>query len=602
MTLKKMKRMIKMKIKTSISLAFGIITSLAILNSHKALAQDKDGKVITEPEAKEAVKRTKPILDNLDSLLVLWYVKGNASAKTKRAQNVRGYKEGEIPQFTDSVYAERLRMIESPLPFTYNSTVKAYIDLYAYRKRAQVEKMLGISEYYFPIMEEIFDRYKMPVEIKYLSIVESALNTRAVSVVGATGLWQFMYSTGKMYDLKVNSYVDLRKDPVKSTEAAAKYLRDLHNLFGDWFLAIAAYNCGPGNVNKAIRRSGGKRTFWEIYRYLPIETRGYVPAFIAATYVFTYHQEHNLYPVEISLPTLTDTVMVNRDINFKVLSNGLDISMDLLKDLNPQYKMGIIPGRGKSYTLVLPIKSASLFVSLSDSLYAKYAGQLPEDIGANFDRNSITPIRRTKPTATATLTNTADKKRITYLVKSGDNIGILADVYDVSVSDIRRWNKLRKNQLLRGQRLIVYIPANQTEYYNKINKMTQLQKKRLSQIEPDFIGKNETGNVDNANPGDKTLVAAPIKKTGTTVQKKSPNESTTQKKELQKVQNTQKKEEVNDDDKNEPQYTSYVVKRGDTFWNLSQKFGIKVEDLKNDNGLKVAQDLKIGLKIKIRKP
>ncbi|MGZ5302957.1 MAG: lytic transglycosylase domain-containing protein, partial [Bacteroidia bacterium] len=206
------------------------------------------------------VQQSGDILKNLDSLMKLWYLKNTTYNKAKKSENIYGYRADEVPTFSDSVYSSRIEKINSPLPYVYNDKVKGFINLYAVRKRQQVEKMLGLSEFYFPIYEEVLDKYNMPLEIKYLSVVESALNPRAVSRVGATGLWQFMYTTGIMYKLNVDSYVDDRKDPYESTEAAALFLKDLHNLFGDWFLAIAAYNCGPGNVNKAIRRSGGKRT------------------------------------------------------------------------------------------------------------------------------------------------------------------------------------------------------------------------------------------------------------------------------------------------------------------------------------------------------
>lgn len=534
------------------------------------------GKAQGGNSGEEEVKRSRQIQANLDSLMDLWYVRSNAPARNRKQLNIRNYAPNEVPRFTDSVYMARIKAIESPLPYTYNSTVKAFIELYAMRKRAQVERMLGLSEYYFPIMEEILDRYKMPIEIKYLSVVESALNTRAVSRVGATGLWQFMASTGIMYNLPVNSYIDMRCDPVKSSEAAARYLSDMyHNVFKDWFLALAAYNCGPGNVNKAIRRSGGKRSFWEIYPYLPVETRGYVPAFIAASYVFIYHQEHNLYPTEIALPTLTDTVIVNREVNFATISEVIGIKMDVLRDLNPQYKLGIVPARSKSYSLVMPIKDAAEFVARRDSIYSYYSRKQPEDKGATFDRlaaeeavpRKVTPSPN--PAQNAAIAN-APKTRIYYVVKSGDNMALVADIFDVSTSDVRRWNKLKRNQLMKGQRLTLYVLASQKKYYMSINNMTLLQKKRISQNEPAFL-RNE--GAEEAQPEAETR-----KETGDNTKTKTPAK------------------------KPAAEEKTHVVQTGETLWRISQKYpGVTVNDIVKLNGLSSPNDVKAGQTLKIGK-
>jgi membrane-bound lytic murein transglycosylase D len=274
-----------------------------------------------------------------------------------------------FPQFHDSVYIDRLERLPVQVDLAYNKMVRNYIRVYTGKRRELVQVVLGLSEYYFPIFDEIFDYHSIPLELKYCSIIESALNPRAVSRARATGIWQFMYGTGRMYGLTINSLVDERRDPIKSTHAAARFMKDLYRIYGDWTLVIAAYNCGPGNVNKAIRRSGGKRNFWDIYYYLPRETRGHVPAFIAATYTMNYHQEHLLYPRPIELPIPADTIMVNDNLHLEQVAAVLGIPIEMLRDINPQYKYDIIPGKEKSYALKIPVKYSMQFLELEDSIF-----------------------------------------------------------------------------------------------------------------------------------------------------------------------------------------------------------------------------------------
>ncbi len=528
------------------------------------------------------VQQSRDILKNLDSLMNLWYVKNTTYNKAKKSENIYGYRADEVPVFSDSVYAARIEKINSPLPYVYNDKVKGFINLYAMRKRQQVEKMLGLSEFYFPIYEEVLDKHNMPLEIKYLSVVESALNPRAVSRVGATGLWQFMYGTGIMYKLNVDSYVDDRKDPYQSSEAAALFLKDLHNLFGDWFLAIAAYNCGPGNVNKAIRRSGGKRTFWEIYPFLPEETRGYVPAFIAVTYVFQYHREHNLYPQTVSLPKMVDTVIVDKEVNFASISKVLDVDIEMLRDLNPQYKKDIVPARTKPLFLRLPATKAYAFGELKDSICTLYAlscapKQPVAEKKAAPDPNDTTS--NGQQTASAAQDNAAPQKqqeetgshkvKVYYTVKAGDNLGLVADWFDVSIYSLRRWNNLNGNNIPVGRRLTVMVPSEKATHYKKINTMSKVQKSRLSAPR-------------NAEPEhEETRVAA--------------NNKPAQLKTTPKAPDTKKAA----DNKN-VQY--YVVQRGDTLWSIAQRFpGVTVEDLKEVNGIRDNRSLQLGQKIKIQK-
>ena len=255
----------------------------------------------------------------------------------------------QVPYFPDSVYLYRLDSLNSAITLSYNNIVRNFIELYTVKKRQQLATMLGLSEYYFPLFEEVLAANSMPLELKYLPVIESALNPVARSRARACGLWQFMYPTGKMYKLEINSYIDERYDPARATEAAICYLKDLYNIYGDWILVIAAYNCGPGNVNKAIRRSGGKKNYWDIYYHLPRETRGYVPAFIAAMYSFNYYKEHNIYPIESTLPRLCDTVIIEKALHFDQICKNMEVSVEELRDINPQYIKAV------SYThLTLP--------------------------------------------------------------------------------------------------------------------------------------------------------------------------------------------------------------------------------------------------------
>lgn len=576
-----------------------------------ALAQKKES-------PSEDVKHSQDILTNLDTLMTLWYVKNASPVKNKHSINIRGYKLDDVPTFSDSVYASRIRKIESPLPLTYNATVKAFIDLYAVRKRDQVERMLGISQYYFPIFEEILDKHNMPLELKYLSIVESALNTRALSKVGASGLWQFMYGTGVLYNLEVNSYIDSRKDPYKATEAAAVYLKDLHNVFGDWFLAIAAYNCGPGNVNKAIRRSGGKRTFWEIYNYLPIETRGYVPAFIAATYVFTYHQEHNLYPMEVALPTMVDTVVITKEISFDPIAKVLNLPIDELRDLNPQYKKDVIPARGRNFFLRLPATKAYAFTSYKDSIYRLYTAYLAQahPSVSPTDTDGITEIGTSRGRNGRRHHENSEWAKVRYTVKAGDNLAMIADLFDVSTYSLKRWNNIRHNKVNIGQRLNINVPADKLYNYKRINTMTAYQKKKLlrtghtrdeegQQEEPKTLAANN----HKAKAGDKKKTKEQVvyvdEEDDPAPEKDNAKTAAVAKTETPKPKKVKDVEETESDKTataNVGKISYYVIQKGDTLWSIAQRFpGVTVEDIMKVNGIKDNHSIQVGQKIKITK-
>ena len=307
---------------------------------------------------------------NLDSLMSLY--------RSKKYLSMPGDCEmkNENPVFTPEEYIDRLRRMPTVMEMGYNDIVQRFIDRYMARLRHSVSYMLGATNFYVPIFEEALEAYQVPLELKYLPVIESALNPRAVSRVGATGLWQFMLGTGKQYGLEVNSLVDERRDPVRSSYAAARYLRDLYRIFGDWNLVIAAYNCGPGNINKAIHRSGGEKDYWRLYPYLPAETRGYVPAFIAANYAMTYYCEHGICPMSTKLPLETDTVVVDRDVHLEQIAKVLDLDIEMLRSLNPQYRRDIVPGATKKYAIRLPMADTGRFIDMQDSIYSYRTSEL----------------------------------------------------------------------------------------------------------------------------------------------------------------------------------------------------------------------------------
>ncbi len=373
--------------------------------------------------------------NNLDNLLHSWIV-GHAQKSNCR--------NSEIPtNITDSVYKLRLSKLPCIMEMPFNNSVKAFIELYTVRKRQQMEYMLGMSDYYFPIFEHVLNANNLPLELKNLPIIESALNATAVSRVGAAGLWQFMIPTGRMYGLEVNSLVDERLDPVKSTHAAARFLKDLFSMYGDWHLVIAAYNCGPGNVNKAIRRSGGKRDYWAIYPYLPAETRGYVPIFIAANYSTHYAAQHNICKAKVNMPVITDTIMIKEKVHFEQISQVLNIPIEQIKLLNPQYKKNYIPGNIKPYALCLPLNYANGFYEKYDEIVKHNADTL---INNRRDETEILTI--TKP-----VTTTVRGQVKYHTVKKGQTLGYIAAKYGTSVTKLKKANNIKGSMIQLGQRL-----------------------------------------------------------------------------------------------------------------------------------------------------
>ena len=422
------------------------IIFLFLLATTQVKAQSVDV-VIREngTERKESIDLPKSMTYPLDSLLNDWKAKNYIDlGKDCSTAEVN-------PLFSDSVYIDRLSRIPAVMEMPYNDIVRKFIDMYAGRLRNQVSFMLSACNFYMPIFEEALDAYGLPLELKYLPIIESALNPSAVSRAGASGLWQFMIGTGKIYGLESNSLIDERRDPIKSSYAAAHYLQDLYQIFGDWTLVIAAYNCGPANVNKAIRRAGGSRDYWQIYPYLPQETRGYVPAFIAANYVMNYYCEHNICPMTTTLPPSTDTIIVDRDVHFDQIVAVCNVKAEEVKALNPQYRTGLIPGAKKSCILRLPTHGISAFIAAGDSVYTYKSDEL-------FTNRSEVAVSQSAKKSSATRSRSSKSSRSksrTHTIRSGETLSTIAKRYGTTVSKLKRLNGIKGTSIRAGKKLKV---------------------------------------------------------------------------------------------------------------------------------------------------
>lgn len=366
----------------------------------------------------------------LDSLLNARYRDYYSLSKPRRNADQRQQRDLAA---TDDLYRRRVEQMESAIPLTYNPVVREAIDMYVHRKSNLMSLMLSRASYYFPIIEEELDRQGLPLELKYLAIVESALNPTAVSRMGATGLWQFMLRTGKVYGLEINSLVDERMDPRESTRAMCEYFKDMYALYGDWMLAIAAYNCGPGNVNKAIRRSGGKQDFWEIFPHLPRETRSYVPFFIAAFYSMEYYRDHDIHPSTIRMPIATDTVHIGVRCTTRELAEMTGVPLDTVELLNPKYKKGIIPGNQAPQVVELPAPEAITFAAEKDSILSvRFARkELPEEAAEE------------------------QQEHITHTVRKGESLAVIARRHGVTVEQLMEWNHLSSRMIHPGQPLVI---------------------------------------------------------------------------------------------------------------------------------------------------
>jgi membrane-bound lytic murein transglycosylase D len=513
---------------------FLLITALGFFEYHVASQQQETLNSIIN----DTIITDLNFDENLDSLLNLYYV-GQALANDPEFWNNNS--DSLVPAFTDSVYIERLKKIPTVIDLTYNSVVRRYIDVYTKQKRGSVGVMLGLSQYYFPLFDDVFDYYDIPNEMKYMSIIESALNPRAYSRTRAVGLWQFMYGTGRLYGLTVNSLVDERRDPIKSTHAAARFVKDLYAIYNDWILVVAAYNCGPGNVNKAIRRSGGKRNYWDIYYYLPRETRGHVPAFIAATYMMNYYKEHHLKPVPVSFPITSDTVMLTRNLHLSQVSEVLGIPLQLLRDMNPQYRTDIIPASGKPMPLRLPLEQTAKFIDFEEDIFAYKDSVF-------FNNEKIITSPTSMDSRGFEEPPPGNYAKLVYTVKEGDNLGFISMWYNVRISDIRYWNNIRHNTIRSGQKLAIYVPRNSVSKYENINTLSFRDKQSR-------IGKT---------------VTTPVEK---------PAQIVTSGQGL----------------------VIYTVKQGDTIWDIMKKYpGVTEAEIKTLNNLTDVSKIKPGQELKIK--
>ena len=497
-----------------------------------------------------------PIVSMLDSLVTLTHVvRFNNLGCNNFSDMVSN--SGIVPSFSDETYARRIAQISSPIPLSYNKYVKQYIQIYADKKRCLTQRMMGLSNFYFPMYEENLDREGLPLEFKYLSVVESALNPTAKSRVGATGLWQFMYNTGLVYNLKINSYIDERKDPVKATKAACQYFKEMYGIYHDWLLVIAAYNCGPGNVNRAIKRSGGKTNFWEIMPYLPKETRGYVPAFIAVTYVMNYAKEHNIMPVAPAYSFFeVDTIAVARPVNFNVLAQQLDLPYDVIEYLNPIYKRHFIPACEGATVLRLPVNKISQFLLMEQSIYAVSAPSV----------FPVLPLQLAKNTIGDDGAYTSKRVKKTHVVRRGETIAGIADQYDVSASAIKKMNHIKGNSVKKGQRLQFYA-------WVKTKSSVKHVKPAINEIKDSSVAivEKETENSDDSIVTDSSQLL--IKKL---------NHGETASKEIQKHK-----------------FVYHLVAPGDTLWNIAKRYdGVTVEQIKDINNLHDSH-IKVGTKLKL---
>lgn len=414
---------------------------------------DDDEIIVTDDEGNEVeIEFPEAMTYDLDSLLNLYmsktYLTESGDCQTAKTN----------PEFPKEVYVDRLSRMPTVMEMAYNDVVRNSIDRYMGRLRHSVSLFLGAANFYMPIFEDALETYQVPLELKYLPIIESALNPRAVSHAGAAGLWQFMPSTGKTYGLDINSLVDERRDPIKASFAAAHLLSDLYKVFGDWNLVIAAYNCGPENVNKAIHRAGGIRDYWKIYPYLPAETRGYVPAFIAANYAMNYYCEHNICPMRSKLPAKTDTVMVNRNVHLNQVASVLNVDIEMLRTLNPEFRRDIVPGATKPYAIRLPQADATRFIDMQDQIYNYNSHELlnkRDEVEVNDERPTYVSSRKATRSAKQGRARSSRSSAQSVTVRKGDSLSAIARRNGTTVSKLKKLNGIKGSNIRAGQRIRV---------------------------------------------------------------------------------------------------------------------------------------------------
>lgn len=509
---------------------------------------------------------------------------------------------------------------KSPFDIEYNQGLENIIKSFLKNRKKSFSRLMALSEYYFPIFEDAFAKQNVPLEIKYLAVVESALNPKAVSKMGATGLWQFMYGTGKQYALKIDSYIDERSDPLKATAAASEYMTKMYNIFGDWELVLASYNSGPGNVTKAIRRSGGKSKYWDIRSYLPKETQGYVPAFLATMYLFEYHKEHGINPERAVVKNFeTDTINVKNEVTFKQLADLLDMPQSQIQLLNPSYKLNVVPYyQGEQHFLRLPKDKIATFVSNEDKIYNYVAYQsktksLPTQLAMK-----VAP--KAKPIVREKLELSKDLQL--YKVQKGDNLGAIADKYNVNVSDIKKWNNLKSNAVALGRTLKIKSDFDPSVKTAKDIKSTLAVEKKTEEA----IASTDDKDKNNAQSQEYVVAVGDnlgsiAKKFGTTIAElKELNSLNSNNIGLGKTLIVSKAvPEIIDEsavttaiasnssiDSFKKKATSpkslgedYFVKKGDSLYSISKKYpGVTISDIKKWNNIKDG-DIKPGMKLKI---
>ncbi len=446
--------------------AIFIITALMLCAGFAQAQNDEDEiEVITDEGALDVIDVPVGMMLEVDSLLNLYNARNYLQEENCNYRDVN-------PEFPRETYIERLQRIPSIMEMPYNEVVRKFIDRYAVKLRRSVGYMLGASNFYMPIFEQALETYNLPLELKYLPVIESALSPKATSRVGAAGLWQFMLATGKQYGLEVTSLVDERRDPIKSSDAAARYLRDLFRIYHDWSLVIAAYNCGPENINKAIHRAGGEKDYWAIYKYLPRETQGYVPAFIAANYIMTYYCDHNICPMRTTLPAKTDTLMIDRDVHFRQIAAVTGIDIEELRTLNPQYRRDIVNGNSKVSVLRLPQNYINAFIDNEDSIFNYEPDRwLTKRAEVEVTSNDVALANNNNRTSTSRKTTVSGKRgkrdrhargkrgrnrgSQSVTVKQGQTLSELARKHHTTVSKLRKLNGIKGNNIRAGKKLKV---------------------------------------------------------------------------------------------------------------------------------------------------
>ncbi|MBO4371744.1 MAG: transglycosylase SLT domain-containing protein [Bacteroidales bacterium] len=534
---------------------------------------------------------------NYDSLVHNYYFgKNKKKIEDTYKLSARTTERVDFETVTDSIIYKRLLSLNTKVKLEYNPRVRGYVNMYINKMRKSIDITLSLAELYFPMFEEALDKYGVPHELEYLAIIESALNTNAVSRAGATGLWQFMVQTGKNYGLEINTFVDERRDPQKASYAAARYLRDLNKIYDNWPLAIAAYNCGPGNVNKAIARSG-KRDFWGIYDCLPRETRGYIPAYIGAVYMMNFYKLHGIKPTHITIPTANDTIIVYKDVEFQSVVKYLNISMDELKTLNPQYKLQFIPQSEKGYTLRLPSNKITTFIKYQDSIYS-------------YSRDSI---------LNSAVKEWRSVKTITHKVRKNETVNSIASQYGVSASDVRRWNHLSKKSKLRnGQNIVIYKKNITTNDTTKTTAKDSIDNKDTTGLNAMIknINSVKTANNKNNEKNTKKTTTNDIGKTKDTTKiatdKKQENVADNNVKTDTATTITEKQKDSKNDkktNKNETKKTpakpksktiTHTVKSGENLYRIALKYNTTVDKIKKDNNLK-NDNIAVGKKLVIKK-